>query len=192
MYTSDATIAVPLAAANLKAPRNSELPPPLACEADPACAVMRARRRNATATASEARVARPLRLTSPSRRQPVREVGRGRRTGDGGAGEELGPYGLDTQRMLRALEDMCGVYFATRSESVSSKVSAAGWHPGSRLRRDSGLTRVFLRYFTRAALIASVRDGVDLLDAASNLISKWRAGIAFIRKSSRACSSRPT
>ena len=141
MYTSDATIAVPLAAANLKAPRNSELPPPLACEADPACAVMRTRRRNATATASEARVARPLRLTSPSRRQP----GRSRSAeADGGAGEELGPYGLGTQRMLRALEDMCGVYFATRYESVSSKVSAAGRHPESRFKsRDSGLTRVF-------------------------------------------------
>jgi hypothetical protein len=41
---------------------------------------------------------------------------------DGGAGEELGPYGLGTQRTLRAFEEMCGVCFATRS--VSSKAGA--------------------------------------------------------------------
>jgi MFS family permease len=41
---------------------------------------------------------------------------------DGGADEELGPYGLGTQRTLRAFEEMCGVSFATRS--VSSKAGA--------------------------------------------------------------------
>ncbi len=78
-----------------------------AFEADPACAVMRARRRNSTATASEARVARPLRLVNVAVTSAAWEVTVGRlprrAEADGGADEELGPYGLDTQRMLRAL-----------------------------------------------------------------------------------------